>query len=82
MFDPPLFTIELADIFRNAQLDPIENITLRTLAVASRPNPLIIIRVDEPSIPANTDRGENPVTLPTNNKPLPALTKVEVFAAK
>ena len=52
------------------------NITLRTLFTASSPSPLTVTTEDAPAEPANIVSGENPVTLPTNNSPLPALTNV------
>ena len=46
------------------------------LFVPSSPTPLTVITLDAPADPANTVTGENDVTFPTNNKPLPALTNV------
>ena len=54
------------------------NITLRTLFTASSPSPLTVTTEDAPAEPANTVSGENPVTLPTNNSPLPALELTNV----
>ena len=71
----PLFTNELADTLGHAQLGPTANITLRTLFTASRPTPLTVINVDAPAAPANTLTGENALTPPTNNNPLPTLVK-------
>ena len=74
--DPPTFDTELAAIVGAAQLVPTANITLRTLLLASRPNPLTVNGVDAPPDPARTVTGENDVTFAASNCTLPALTNV------